>query len=59
MAGTDVTWGYPRLSRVDIHVRPEGDSGANAGILTLTREGTSWRLTRIWSEQLLGKNGAP
>ena len=39
-------------------MRPEGDSGATAGILTLTREATSWRLTRIWSEQLLGKNGA-
>lgn len=58
VAGTDVTFRYQSLSRVDIHVRPEGDSDANAGILTLTREGTSWRLTRIWSEQLLGKNGA-
>ncbi|MEO5799248.1 MAG: DUF2939 domain-containing protein [Gemmatimonadales bacterium] len=55
--GTEVSYRYHSLSRVDIHIRAKGESDAKSGILTFTREGARWRLSRIWSEQLLGVNG--
>ena len=58
-AGTEVTFKYRGLSRVDVLIRAAGESEAQSGILTFLRTGTVWRLSRIWSEQLLGTQGAP
>lgn len=57
--GTVVAFQYRSLSRVDVLIRAAGESETQSGILTFTRTGTVWRLSRIWSEQLLGTQGAP
>lgn len=56
-ARTDVSFHYRSLSRVDVHIRPRGEPDAQSGILTFTRDGVRWRLTRIWSERLLNARG--
>jgi hypothetical protein len=59
LVGTEVSFHYQGLSRVDVRIRPTGASEQSAGILTFTRTGVTWRLTRVWSEQLLRTQGAP
>lgn len=56
-ARTDVSFHYRSLSRVDVHIRPAGEPDDRSGILTFTRDGVRWRLTRIWSERLLNAGG--
>ncbi len=54
-----VTYQYRSLSRMDVRIRAAEERESRAGILTFTRTGTTWRLSRIWSEQLVGTQGAP
>jgi len=56
--GTVVKFQYHGLSRVDVLIRAAGEGETRSGILTFLRTGTVWRLSRIWSEQLLGTQGA-
>lgn len=56
--GTVVSFHYQSVSRVDVRIRAADASESSAGILTFTRTGVAWRLTRVWSEQLLRLQGA-
>jgi hypothetical protein len=51
-ARTDLSFRYRSPSRVDVHLRPAGDDSSAAGVVTLTRSGLTWRVTRISSDRL-------
>jgi hypothetical protein len=58
VVGPTVSFHYQSLSRVDVRIRAANASESSAMILTFTRTGLAWRLTRVWSEQLLSLQGA-
>jgi hypothetical protein len=49
---TATSFRYRSPSRVEVHIRPEGDDEAVAGVVTLRRTGFTWRVTRISSDRL-------
>lgn len=51
-AGTVTDFRYRGPSRVDVRVGARGGDPEDAGIFTFRRFGLSWRLVRIWSDQL-------
>ncbi len=55
---TVTTYRYRSPARVDVRMRSSADPESAAGILTYTRSGLRWRLTRITSDALTG-SGSP
>ncbi len=54
---TVVSFRYRSLSRVDVHVRSSVDPEREAGVFTFERSGTTWRLSRVWSDRLTSAEG--
>jgi len=50
--GTTTAYRYRSLSRVDVLLHPADETPADGGVLTLTRTGMTWKLTRAWSAKL-------
>ncbi|MDX2261346.1 MAG: DUF2939 domain-containing protein [Gemmatimonadales bacterium] len=50
--GTTTAYRYRSLSRVDVLLYPADETPADGGVLTLTRTGMTWKLTRAWSAKL-------
>lgn len=51
-AGAITSFHYRAPSRVDVVLYPEGKTADDGGILTFTRSGLRWKLTRAWSTRL-------
>jgi hypothetical protein len=50
LAGKAVTsFRYRAVSRVDVVLYPAGKTADDGGVLTFTRSGLTWKLTRVWS----------
>lgn len=50
LAGKAVTtFRYRAPSRVDVVLYPAGKTADDGGVLTFTRSGLTWKLTRVWS----------
>lgn len=50
--GTTTAYRYRSLSRVDVLLHPADETPADGGVLTFTRTGMTWKLTRAWSGTL-------
>lgn len=57
-ARTVTSFRYRSPSRVDVRIRSSADPASGAGILTFSRTGLTWRLTRITSDALTGAGTA-
>ncbi len=51
-AGAVTSFRLRSPSRMDVILYPEGKTADDGGILTFTRSGLGWRLTRAWSMRL-------
>ncbi len=51
-AGSVTTFRYRSPSRVEVRIRPADADDAAAGVITLTRTGFTWRVTRLSSDRL-------
>jgi hypothetical protein len=47
MGRPDPSFRYRSLSRVDVELR---QSPTRSGIMTMTRSGLTWRITRVWGD---------
>ncbi len=58
LTGNTVTsFRYRALSQVDVVLYPEGKTADAGGILTFTRSGLAWKLTRAWSPRQANGRG--
>jgi hypothetical protein len=56
--GTTTAYRYRSLSRVDVLLHPADETPDDGGVLTLTRTGMTWKLTRAWSTKLDARRNA-
>lgn len=58
LVGNTVTsFRYRALSRVDVVLYPAGETAEEGGVLTFTRSGLTWKLTRAWSPRQANGRG--
>lgn len=58
LAGNTVTsYRYRALSQVDVVLYPAGRTAEDGGVLTFTRSGLTWKLTRAWSPRQANGRG--
>ncbi len=58
LAGNTVTsFRYRALSQVDVVLYPAGKTAEDGGVLTFTRSGLTWKLTRAWSPRQANGRG--
>ena len=58
LVGNTVTsFRYRALSRVDVVLYPAGKTAEEGGVLTFTRSGLTWKLTRAWSPRQANGRG--
>lgn len=56
--GTTTAYRYRSPSRVDVLLYPADETPADGGVLTFTRTGMTWKLTRAWSAKLDARRDA-
>jgi hypothetical protein len=58
LVGNTVTaFRYRALSQVDVVLYPAGKTAESGGVLTFTRSGLTWKLTRAWSPRQANGRG--